>query len=133
MSLLVRITIMVLRVCATIALILGIIFWASTTRGVLVPIHMLLGILVTLSLWVLGVAIATVKGGNIVLATGAIVLGILVVLLGLNQNQILVGSGHWVIQVLHLLFGLLAIGLGEAIAGRYRRTTRPLLTPTIAE
>ncbi len=119
---LVRITVMVLRISAVLALILGILFWTQTAGGPLVPIHMLLGIIVTLSLWTLGVVIATAKGsGNVGIGAGAIVLGLLVIGLGLTQQTLLVGTSHWVIQVLHLLLGLLAIGMGEMINGRYRR------------
>ncbi|MBV8823233.1 MAG: hypothetical protein JO123_10625 [Ktedonobacteraceae bacterium] len=116
---LVRITVMVLRISAILALILGILFWFNVATT-LIPIHMLLGIIVTLSLWVLGGAIATTKGG-IGLAIGAFVLGLLVIGLGVTQQGLLVGSLHWIIQVLHLLFGLAAIGMGEAIGGRYKR------------
>lgn len=116
----VRITVNVLRIAALIALILGIIFWTGSAQS-LIPIHMLLGILVTLSLWVLGVVMITVKGGQI-LGISALVLGLLVVGIGLTQTQMLVGSLHWIIQVLHLLLGVLAIGVGEMIAGRYKRS-----------
>lgn len=118
---LVWITVMVLRISALLALILGILFWTETAGGVLVFIHMLLGIIVTLALWILGVAIAIPKGGSVGLGVGAIVLGLLVVALGLTQRTLLVGPQHWLIQVLHLLFGLASIGAGEMIGGRYRR------------
>ncbi len=116
----VRIAIMVLRVTVLLALILGILFWTGNALG-LVLIHMALGILAVLSLWILGGAIASTKGG-IGLAIGAFVWGLLVAVLGLTQGNLLAaGSTHWVIQVLHLLLGLGAIGLGEMIAGRYKR------------
>jgi hypothetical protein len=38
----------------------------------------------------------------------------------LNQARLLPGDFHWIIQVLHLLVGLAAIGLGEDLAGRIR-------------
>lgn len=116
----VRITVMILRVTALLALILGILVWARIGTG-LVLFHMLLGIIVTLSLWILGAAIATRKNGNIPLGTLAVVLGLLMVALGLTQTTLFVGTFHWAVQVLHLLFGLLAIGLGEMIAARYKR------------
>ena len=116
----VRITLMVLRIAAILALILGIIFWTGTAKN-LVPIHMLLGIIVTLCLWILGGMIATTRGG-IGLAIGAIVLGLIVAGFGLTQRSILPGSpSHWIIQVIHLILGLAAIGMGESIAGRYKR------------
>lgn len=118
---LVRITVMVLRISALLALILGIIFWFNNSDSI-VPFHMLLGIIVMLSLWVLGVAIGMAKGGSWGLAAGAIVLGLIMVALGASQAGILKDSPlHWIIQVVHLLIGLSAIGLGEAIGGRYRR------------
>lgn len=126
---LVRITSMILRVCALIALILGIIFWSTTIRGVWIPVHMLLGLIIVVCLWILGVVIAITRGGSVILGVIAIVLGILVLWLGLTQTSLLVGSSHWIIQVIHLLFGLLAIGVGEMISGRYRRATK---TKTVA-
>ena len=120
----VRITIMVLRISVVAALILGILFWTHTADN-LTGIHILLGILVTLSLWILGVMIGITKGGNWGLGAGAIVLGLLVLSLGLTQRSLLVGSPlHWIIQVLHLLLGLTAMGLGEMIAGRYKRLSK---------
>lgn len=114
-----RITVNVLRISALLALILGILSWVGNDNFVL--IHMVLGILVVLSLSVLGGLMATIRGG-IGLAIGAFVLGALVAILGFTQRGLLENnSAHWVIQVLHLLFGLAAIGLGEMIAGRYRR------------
>jgi uncharacterized membrane protein len=47
--------------------------------------------------------------------------GLIVLGLGLTQTNLLLNSAHWVIQVLHLLVGLIAIGLGEMITARYRR------------
>jgi hypothetical protein len=117
----VRIAIMVLRVAVLLALILGILFWTGNATSLML-IHMALGILAVLSLWTLGGAIASTKGG-IGLAAGAFVWGLLVAALGLTQRTLLPGSTHWVIQILHLLLGLGAIGLGEMIAGRYKRVT----------
>lgn len=121
----VRIIIMVMRLCVLIALILGILFWIKGTNvagGQLLPLHMGLGILIALLLLILGCFIATVKGRNIGLAIGAFALAICMVALGLKQQSILTDpSLHWIIQVVHLLVGLLAQSMGEMIAGRYKR------------
>ncbi len=45
----------------------------------------------------------------------------IMVVFGMTQRTIMVGSGHWIIQIIHLLLGLAAIGFGEMIAGRYKR------------
>jgi hypothetical protein len=119
----VRITVNVLRVAALLALILGILDWVGHPLGSIL-IHMFLGFIVVISLWILGGSILTLKGST-GLGIGAIVLGLIVIALGLSQQQILPDSNaHWVIQVIHLLVGLSAIGMGEAIAGRYRRQSQ---------
>jgi hypothetical protein len=118
--LIVRTTLWVLRICVLLALILGIVLWTGHGDS-LVLVHMGLGILVVLSLWVLAAITATARGGNWGLAGGAFVLGLLIVALGLRQQSLLVGPAHWIIQVVHLLLGLSAAGMGEAIAGRYKR------------
>lgn len=118
----IRITIMVMRLFVLIVLILGILFWTNVAEGPLVVIHMGLGILIALLLLILGGFIATVKGRNIGLAIGAFVIAICMVALGLTQKSILADSSlHWIIQVVHLLLGLLALGMAEMIAGRYKR------------
>src|SRR5260370_42388853 len=121
----VRVTIMVMRLCVLIVLIPGILFWIKGTNvagGRLLLLHMGLGILVALLLLILGCFILTVKGRNIGLAIGAFVLAICMVALGLRQQFILIDpSFHWIIQVVHLLLGLLVLSMGEMIAGRYKR------------
>lgn len=117
---LIRIASIVLRVCGGLAVILGLLFW--TRNGLnLIPIHMLLGLLVVLSLWITGVGQALAPGGSWPLAAVALVLGLLVVFVGIRQSSLLVGPLHWVIQVVHLLLGMLAVGVGQAAAARYRR------------
>ncbi|HTI13148.1 MAG TPA: hypothetical protein VL461_01065 [Dictyobacter sp.] len=121
---LIRITVMILRVCALLALILGLLFWFTNVADTLVPVHMLLGILVMLSLWVLAFGIATAaKGKSIPLAVVAFVWGLVMLFVGLNQNGSLYlnSSTHWIIQIVHFILGIGAIGLGEMISGRYRR------------
>src|SRR5258708_4364309 len=116
---------MVLRVTALMTLIVGIVFWV-TDNDSLVNYHMPLGIIVVLSLWVLAITAALGKGGNWGLAIGAIVLGLVVASLGMVQKNLLVGSTHWIIQVIHLLLGLSAIALGEMIARRYKRLNKAI-------
>lgn len=126
-----RISVMVLRLAALLALILGILFWlnvipgAESFRNPWTSLHMTLGIIVTICLVILGILMITTKGGNAGLGLGAIVLAILVIALGLSQTSLLIDeSVHWIVQIVHLLFGLAAIGMGEMIAGRYRRIAR---------
>jgi len=114
-----RIASIVLRVCGTLAVILGLLFWSGTALNLL-PIHMLLGVVVVLSLWIVGITQAFSRGGNWPLALGALLLGLLVIVVGMTQSSLMVGPFHWVIQVVHLLLGILAVGIGQIAAARWR-------------
>jgi hypothetical protein len=120
---LVRISLMVLRLCVVLAVILGILFWLNiiTPAGTILSVHETLGILVVVTLWIIGVMLLTRGGGTIGLAVVALVWGALILYVGLNQETILPSpSQHWIIQVVHLLLGLGAGGLGETCARRYK-------------
>jgi hypothetical protein len=114
-----RIASIALRLCGALALILGLVFWSGNALG-LIPIHMLLGILVVLSLWVTGIGQALSSGGIWPIAAAAVLLGLLLLVVGMTQSSLMPGSFHWVIQVIHLLLGVLAVGLGQISAARAR-------------
>ena len=118
----VRIALIVLRVCGALAVILGLLFWSGTALN-LIPIHMLLGLLVVLTLWIVGIGQAFTSDGNWPLAIGALLLGLLVIVVGMTQSSLMVGSFHWVIQVVHLLLGILAVGIGQIAAARWRNSS----------
>jgi hypothetical protein len=118
----VRVSSMVLRIAALAALVLGIIFWTGNADNLQI-VHIVLGFLVVISLWVLGIAQGVRRGGSFGLALATFVVGFFVLLVGLFQTRWLTGSNHWVIQVIHLILGLSAISLGEMIGARYRRMT----------
>jgi len=117
-----RIASIVLRLCGALAVILGILFWSGNALN-LVPIHMLLGLLVVLSLWIVGIGQAFSSGGSWPLAGGALLLGLLVIVVGMTQSSLIVGSFHWVIKVVHLLLGILAVGMGQIAAARWRSSS----------
>lgn len=109
---------MTVRVAGLFAIALGLLFWSGNADA-LVPIHMLLGILIVLSLWTLAV-LAAVAGVSPGLVALAIIWGFIVPLLGLAQTRLLPGTAHWVIQIVHLLVGLGAIGQAENLARRIK-------------
>lgn len=113
-----RIPGMILRVSALIAIVLGLVSWTGNTLGP-IGIHEFFGVLVVLSLWWLGLMAPSMG-----LKAGALVTGLLVVIIGFSQESILQGAGHWFTQVIHLVLGLAAIGLGEAIGGRLSREAK---------
>jgi hypothetical protein len=107
------------RITGLIQIVLGLLFWTGN-QLTLVPVHILVGLILVLSLWTLAFigARSGVQPGLVVVA---FLWGLLVPILGLTQSQILTGGAHWLIQVLHLLVGLAAIGQGEALGARIRR------------
>lgn len=62
------------------------------------------------------------------MAIGAVVVGLILVASGGTQDKILTGSWHWLIQMIHLLLGLSALGLGERIGGRSRHRRVPAMS-----
>jgi hypothetical protein len=118
---------MLVRITGVLQLILGLLIWPEGVLS-LISVHMLLGLVFVLSLWVLA-AVSTRAGIPIGMAAGVGVGGLVVLVLGMTQTSLLQGSSHWVIQVLHLLIGMAAVGSGEAIVGRLRRMRLAAATP----
>ena len=118
---------MLLRLAGLTAIVLGVLFWTGNALS-LIPIHMLVGFVVVLSLWTLAVlaARAGVQRGLVALA---LVWGLIVPILGIMQNRLLPGSAHWVIQVVHLLVGMGAVGQGEGLATRMKQARTPASQP----
>jgi hypothetical protein len=108
------------RITGLIQIALGLLFWSGNLLALL-PVHILSGLVLVLSLWTLAFAGAR-SGVQPGLVAVAFVWGLIVVLLGLSQGAILTTGPHWVIQVLHLLVGLVAIGQAEALGVRIRRS-----------
>ena len=109
----------VVRVTGLVQIVTGLLFWTGNAL-VLLPVHLLSGMVLVLALWALAIlaARAGVGAGRAALAGlwGALVVG-----LGLTQSQLLPGDAHWVVQVLHLLVGLGAMSLAQNLATRTRR------------
>ena len=109
---------MVLRVCGVLALALGLFFWAGDLLQ-LIAVHMLLGLLVVLALWLLSGAAAA--AGLLPLGVTGLVLGLVLAWLGFTQDSLLPGAGHAVVQIVHFLLGVAAVAFGEIVGGRLRR------------
>jgi hypothetical protein len=107
------------RITGLTQIILGVLFWTRNFQQ-LVPVHMLIVSILVLMLWALA-GMALWAGVNRGLAVLAIVWGVVVVALGMTQSGLLVGDAHWVIQVLHLLVGLGAMGQAEGLATRIKQ------------
>jgi hypothetical protein len=118
------------RLTAIVQIVLGVLFWTGNATG-LIDLHQFLGIILVLSLEVLVFAAAR-AGVDRRLVTIAGIWGVLVVALGLSQDNLLQGSAHWVIEVLHLLVGLAAIAQAEALATRTQQQATGTREPRLS-
>jgi hypothetical protein len=110
----------VVRITGVLLLILGLLLWTRDVPSSLVPVHILLGVLMILALWLLA-ATAWQQGVPAGMASGVAILGLITLVFGLNQARLLPGDLHWIVQVVHLLLGMAAVGSGEMLGGRLRR------------
>lgn len=113
------ITQIVARVVFVVQLVLGIFLW--TGRGdSLTALHIAVGLLLVVDLWA-AVALGLRSGAPIGLAVLALVWSVGMPVFGLVQANLLTGDIHVAVQVLHLVVGLVAVGLVEALARSNRR------------
>ncbi|MGA2714770.1 MAG: hypothetical protein ABSG41_16845 [Bryobacteraceae bacterium] len=104
-----------IRVAWLAALILGLLLWGGRLAGSL-NLHMILGGIVALGLVILAVS-AFLASVRIALAVISIVWAAVTVYVGLTQTRWMPGGSHWIIETVHLLLGIGAIGIAEALAG----------------
>jgi hypothetical protein len=114
MEMTVKVLTWLVRLDGLVLVILGIAFWAGSAQG-MIPLHMALGGLLVLALWLLAIVAAILRApiGKVVVA---LVWGALVLWIGLTQQTLLPGSNHWIVQVVHLILGLGAIGVAQFFA-----------------
>jgi hypothetical protein len=99
----------IVRLAGVVQLVLGILIWIG--RGsALVPLHMVAGSLLVLALWTIA-ALALALRVHRGLAVFVLLWGLALPAFGAQQAAILIGSMHWIIRVIHLLMGAIAIGL----------------------
>ena len=117
---LVLVTQIVARVIAFVQVVLGILVWTGHGDS-LIPVHIAVGLLLVVDLWA-AVALGLRAGAPIGLAVLALVWSVGMPVFGLVQANLLPGDIHIVIEILHLVVGLAAVGLVEGLA---RSGTRP--------
>jgi len=113
----------VLMACGALLLVLGVLIWTGDWDG-LILLHLTLGVILVCTLWFICAmaARAGVPTGTVAFAAGW---GVLVVLLGLAQEELVPGDLHWTIQVLHLAISMGAIWWGRRLLSLMRRTDEP--------
>jgi hypothetical protein len=113
-----------IRITGLIQILLGLVLWTNNGLNLL-PVHMLVGLIFVITLWVLAV-LAARTGVSMGFVALAAVWGLIVPVLGVMQTQLLPGGAHWVIEVIHLLVGLVAIGLGNRLATMNEQRLKPM-------
>src|SRR5919201_5819021 len=116
------------RIAGVLQLGLGLLFWTGNVLT-LIPLHMLVGSVIVLLLWTLA-GLAARAGAHAGLVLLALAWGVVVPVLGMTQTALLPGPLHWLVQVMHLLVGLVALALAETLA---RRILRPRATAQVEQ
>ena len=113
----------VVRITGVLLLILGLLLWTRDVPASLVPVHILLGVLMVLALWLLA-ATAWQQGVPLGMCVGVAILGLITLVFGLTQTSLLQNELHWIVQLVHLLLGMAAVGKPEenGYAARLMRT-----------
>jgi hypothetical protein len=113
----------ILMACGALLLVLGVLIWTGDWDG-LIPVHVALGVILVCALWFVCwmAARAGVPTATVAFAAGW---GVLVVVLGLGQEELVPGDLHWTIQVLHLSISMGAIWWGRRLLSLMRRAAEP--------
>ncbi|HKO22063.1 MAG TPA: hypothetical protein VJX91_05365 [Candidatus Eisenbacteria bacterium] len=109
---------MIIRITGIAQLLLGVMIWMGNAGG-LIPVHMLIGLIFVIAMWILGFR-AMRAGVSPVLAGIVLLWGAAILALGMTQAQLMPGANHAAIQILHVVTGLIGMGLSEAVGKRMR-------------
>jgi hypothetical protein len=104
----------IVRIAGIGQILLGLSIWIGPGLRLL-SLHLLTGCLIVVCLWILAV-LALIVRGRPALAAFAIGWGLVLPAFGMAQSSILIGPLHWIIQVVHLLMGLIALGTADALS-----------------
>ena len=108
------------------ALLLGLLIWIANVN--VTSIHMLFGLIVTLTLLVMSIIAVSTRGMRIWGIAG-IVYALIVPVFGLAQFDILTGNLHWLIRTAHMLVGIGAMALAGIMSARYKALKHIIAKP----
>ena len=108
-----NISIWIVRVAGTLQLVLGALFWTGHAYT-FVPLHIISGILIVLTLWTVAV-LALVARTRRGLALFGLLWGLALPAFGMRQATMLIGPTHWIVRVIHLVMGLVAMGVAATL------------------
>jgi hypothetical protein len=103
----------VVRILGATLVLMGLLFWAGLAYG-LIPLHEALGFILVFGLWGLAGLAARTKAHPAIVGL-AVVWGLIIILLGMRQQEFLPGADHWVVRVLHLAVGFAAVVLAGTL------------------
>jgi hypothetical protein len=103
-----------IRAFGTAAMVLGLTFWLGYARS-LTQLHIGLGIGLVLCLWAVS-WIAWRRTTRAGLAAFGVTWGVISWVFGITQVAIAPGPFHWIVQVVHLALGIIAILVGVVLA-----------------
>jgi hypothetical protein len=101
---------------------LGLLFWTHRALALL-PLHMAIGATFVLALLTL-VGLAGRTGLRPALVSMAAAYGLVILVFGMTQGRLLPGSGHWIVELLHLLIGIGGMILAARLARHVREHAR---------
>ena len=104
---------------AVVLLVLGAIIWTGHADE-LIPVHVLVGFVLVLSLWTIA-AIAARAGVSRAVVAGAVAWSVVAPVLGATQDALVTGAAHWTIQLLHLMIGMGVVAWGRLLITRTGR------------
>jgi hypothetical protein len=115
----IKVALAILLGCGALLLVSGLIIWTGNGDQ-LISVHVTIGVVLVVTLWTIA-AIAARSGVPARTVAFAAAWGLVVVLFGLAQEDVLTGSVHWTIQVLHVAISMGAIWWGRRLVQLMRR------------
>ncbi|MGA9162326.1 MAG: hypothetical protein WB297_15890 [Actinomycetota bacterium] len=123
----IKVALATLMGCGALLLALGLVIWIGHSEQ-LIAVHIAIGIALVLTLWTI-CAIAARSGVPAGAVAFAAAWGLLIVVLGLAQEDLLPGSWHWTIQVLHLVVSMGAMWWGRRLVRLIGQAQRSVDAP----
>ncbi|HEX7118830.1 MAG TPA: hypothetical protein VF212_08590 [Longimicrobiales bacterium] len=112
----------VVRITGVMQVVLGAMLWMGKAVHLL-PAHMVIGMTFVIGVWVLA-GLAARAGLRWRHALPAVGWGFVVPGFGMLQLRLVPGPAHWVVEVVHLLIGIVAMGVAMRLGRFIRRSDR---------